>query len=287
MQTATTLEMLRSTIAVLREDGGGRSEGTIALVPTMGALHEGHLTLIREGKTRADHVVASIFVNPRQFGANEDLDAYPRQLERDSQLLTEEGVALLWAPPPQEVYPEGYATNVSVSGVSAGLCGADRPGHFDGVATVVLKLFNQVRPDLALFGEKDWQQLAVIRRMARDLDLTFPHVSQIHGVGIVREEDGLAMSSRNAYLSPDNRRRAAALPRAMKDAAAVIADGGDAARALRNLKETLRVSGFESVDYADLRDADSLAPLDTDNGNARLFVAARIGGTRLIDNLAV
>ena len=202
-------------------------------------------------------------------------------------MLTEEGVALLWAPPPQEVYPEGYATNVSVSGVSAGLCGADRPGHFDGVATVVLKLFNQVRPDMALFGEKDWQQLAVIRRMAHDLDLTFPHVSQIHGVGSVREEDGLAMSSRNAYLSPDDRRRAAALPRAMKDAAAVIADGGDAARALGNLKETLRVAGFDSVDYADLRDADSLAPLDTDNGHARLFVAARIGGTRLIDNLAV
>ena len=287
MQTATTLEMLRSTIAGLREDGGGRSEGTIALVPTMGALHEGHLTLIREAKARADHVVASIFVNPRQFGANEDLDAYPRQLERDSQLLTEEGVALLWAPPPQEVYPEGYATNVSVSGVSAGLCGADRPGHFDGVATVVLKLFNQVRPDMALFGEKDWQQLAVIRRMARDLDLTFPHVAAIHGVPIVRDDDGLAMSSRNAYLSPQNRERASALPQAMRDAAAVVAKGGEAGRALANLRESLRVSGFDSVDYAELRDADSLAPLAADNGNARLFVAARIGGTRLIDNLAV
>ena len=283
MQTATTLEMLRSSIAGLREEGGD----SIALVPTMGALHEGHLTLIREARARADHVVASIFVNPRQFGANEDLDAYPRQLERDSQLLAKEGVALLWAPPPGEVYPEGYATNVSVGGVSEGLCGADRPGHFDGVATVVLKLFNQVRPDMALFGEKDWQQLAVIRRMARDLDLTFPHVSAIHGVAIVREEDGLAMSSRNAYLSPENRRRAAALPRAMKDAAGLIEDGGDAARALGNLKETLRVAGFESVDYAELRDADSLAPLESDNGNARLFVAARIGGTRLIDNLAV
>ncbi|MEC7817580.1 MAG: pantoate--beta-alanine ligase [Pseudomonadota bacterium] len=283
MQTATTLEMLRSSIAGLREEGGD----SIALVPTMGALHEGHLTLIREARARADHVVASIFVNPRQFGANEDLDAYPRQLERDSQLLAKEGVALLWAPPPGEVYPDGYTTNVSVGGVSEGLCGADRPGHFDGVATVVLKLFNQVRPDMALFGEKDWQQLAVIRRMACDLDLTFPHVSAIHGVAIVREEDGLAMSSRNAYLSPENRRRAAALPRAMKDAAGLIEDGGDAARALGNLKETLRVAGFESVDYAELRDADSLAPLESDNGNARLFVAARIGGTRLIDNLAV
>ena len=283
MQTATTLEMLRSFIAGLREE----ASGSIALVPTMGALHEGHLTLIREARARADHVVASIFVNPRQFGANEDLDAYPRQLARDSDLLAGEGVAVLWAPAPSEVYPEGYATNVSVSGVSAGLCGADRPGHFDGVATVVLKLFNQVRPDMALFGEKDWQQLAVIRRMARDLDLTFPHVAAIYGVGIVREADGLAMSSRNAYLSPDDRQRAAALPRAMEDAVAVIADGGDAARALSNLKETLRVAGFESVDYAELRDADSLAPLESDNGNARLFVAARIGGTRLIDNRAV
>ena len=283
MQTATTLEMLRSTIAGLREPTGG----SIALVPTMGALHEGHLTLIREARSRADHVVASIFVNPRQFGAGEDLDAYPRQLERDSELLEREGVALLWAPPPHEVYPEGYATNVSVGGVSDGLCGADRPGHFDGVATVVLKLFNQVRPDMALFGEKDWQQLAVIRRMARDLDLTFPHVSAIHGIGIVREEDGLAMSSRNAYLSPEDRRRAAALPKAMRDAATIIKTDGEAARALGNLKETLRVAGFQSVDYAELRDADSLAALDRDNGNARLFVAARIGGTRLIDNRAI
>ncbi|MCH2487364.1 MAG: pantoate--beta-alanine ligase [Erythrobacter sp.] len=283
MQTATTLEMLRSRIAELRAKEGK----TIALVPTMGALHEGHLTLIREAKACADHVVASIFVNPRQFGANEDLDAYPRQLARDSELLEREGVALLWAPPPSEVYPEGYATNVSVGEVSEELCGADRPGHFDGVATVVLKLFNQVRPDMALFGEKDWQQLAVIRRMARDLDLTFPHVAAIHGVPIVREEDGLAMSSRNAYLSPENRERAAALPRAMGDAAAVIAKGGEAARALANLEETLRVAGFASVDYAELRDAGSLAPLEADNGNARLFVAARIGGTRLIDNLAV
>ena len=287
METATTLEMLRSTIAGLRAGGGGRSEGTIALVPTMGALHEGHLTLIREARSRADHVVASIFVNPRQFGANEDLDAYPRQLERDSRLLAAEGVALLWAPPPQVVYPEGYATNVSVGGVSDGLCGADRPGHFDGVATVVLKLFNQVRPDIALFGEKDWQQLAVIRRMARDLDLTFPPVSAIHGVAIVREEDGLAMSSRNAYLSPEDRSRAAALPRAMRDAAAMIGTGGDAGRALADLKDTLVASGFQSVDYAELRDADSLTALDSDNGNARLFVAARIGGTRLIDNMAL
>ena len=282
MQTARELEVLRKAVDALRGDGA-----TIALVPTMGALHEGHLTLMREARRAADHVVASIFVNPRQFGEGEDLDAYPRQLARDSELLEKEGVALLWAPQPQEVYPQGYATNISVAGVSEGLCGGDRPGHFDGVATVVCKLFNQVRPDMAFFGEKDWQQLAVIRRMARDLDLTQPHVDAIRGVPIVREEDGLAMSSRNAYLSPDQRQQASALPRAMRDAIAVLSEGGEAERPLGNLREVLQVSGFDSVDYAELRDADSLERLEKDNGNARLFVAARIGGTRLIDNMAV
>ena len=282
MQTARELEVLRKAVDALRSDGA-----TIALVPTMGALHEGHLTLMREAKRAADHVAASIFVNPRQFGEGEDLDAYPRQLARDSELLEKEGVALLWAPQPQEVYPRGYATNISVAGVSEGLCGGDRPGHFDGVATVVCKLFNQVRPDIAFFGEKDWQQLAVIRRMARDLDLTQPHVDAIRGVPIVREEDGLAMSSRNAYLSREQREQAGALPRAMRDAIAVLSEGGEAERPLGNLREVLQVSGFDSVDYAELRDADSLERLHKDNGNARLFVAARIGGTRLIDNMAV
>ena len=281
MDTITTLAGLRAATNALR------SEGSLALVPTMGALHEGHLTLVRAAKAAADHVAVSIFVNPRQFGKGEDLDAYPRQLARDSELLEREGVALLWAPPPGEVYPPGYATNISVAGVSEGLCGGNRPGHFDGVATVVCKLFNQIRPDLAFFGEKDWQQLAVIRRMARDLDLVRPHADAIHGVAIVRESDGLAMSSRNAYLSAEQRAAAAALPRAMRDAITVLAEGGDAERPLGHLREVLVVSGYDSVDYAELRDADSLAPLDCDNGNARLFVAARIGGTRLIDNMAV
>ena len=281
METITTLANLRAATAALRE------RGTVALVPTMGALHEGHLTLVRTARKSAGSVVVSIFVNPRQFGEGEDLDAYPRQLERDRQLLESEGVDLIWAPPSKEVYPQGYATNVSVAGVSAGLCGADRPGHFDGVATVVCKLFNQVSPDLAFFGEKDWQQLAVIRRMARDLDLTRPSVEAIHGVPIVREADGLAMSSRNAYLSPEQREQASALPKAMRDANAALASGADPARTLGNLKDTLLVSGFEKVDYAELRDADDLSPLDHAIGNARLFVAARIGGTRLIDNMAV
>ncbi|GGD60970.1 pantoate--beta-alanine ligase [Erythrobacter arachoides] len=287
MQTVTTIEALRQAVDELRAPHGGTAAATLALVPTMGALHEGHLTLVREAAKRADHVAVSIFVNPRQFGPNEDLDAYPRQLAQDAAQLEAQGVALLWAPGVAAMYPAGYATNVSVAGVSAGLCGADRPGHFDGVATVVLKLFNQVRPDLALFGEKDWQQLAVIRRMARDLDLMQPHVDAILGVPIVREADGLAMSSRNAYLSPADRAAAATLPLAMREAVARIADGQDATSTLAALEDALLGAGFASVDYAELRDADTLAPLDADNRNARLFVAARIGGTRLIDTMAI
>ena len=282
MQTITRLAMLRNAVADLRD--GGK---TVALVPTMGALHEGHLTLVREAREKADHVVASIFVNPRQFGPKEDFGAYPRQLARDQTLLEEEGVALLWAPERDEVYPEGYATNVSVSGISEGLCGADRPGHFDGVATVVLKLFNEVMPDMAFFGEKDWQQLAVIRRMARDLDLTRPHADDIHGVPIVREADGLAMSSRNAYLSPEQREAAASLPRAIASAVAALSGADRAAPALETLRVELLAGGFDSIDYAELRHGDTLALLDRAQAQARLFVAARIGGTRLIDNWPV
>lgn len=282
MQTVTRLDPLRSAVAALRADG------PLALVPTMGALHEGHLTLVREARQHAAHVAVSIFVNPRQFGANEDLDAYPRQLAGDQALLEAEGVSLLWAPEAAEMYPAGYATNVSVSGVSEGLCGAARPGHFDGVATVVCKLFNQVQPDLALFGEKDWQQLAVIRRMARDLDLVRPHVDAILGVPIVREADGLAMSSRNAYLSPAQRAAAASLPRAMQVAIAAMLDGQPATDCIARLTGEIISGGFSSVDYAELRDPDSLVPVtDPASQPARLFVAARIGTTRLIDNMPV
>ena len=252
----------------------------------MGALHEGHLTLVREAKQRAAHVAVSIFVNPRQFGANEDLSAYPRQLARDSALLEAQGVSLLWAPDAEAMYPQGYATNVSVSGVSEGQCGAARPGHFDGVATVVAKLFNQVQPDLALFGEKDWQQLAVIRRMARDLDFTRPHVTAIIGIPTVREADGLAMSSRNAYLSAGERAQATCLPHAMRAAIAAIHAGKPVATALAALTQTLLAGGFSAVDYANLCDADTLAPLGkAPTAPARLLVAARIGRTRLIDNM--
>lgn len=280
MQTVATLSVLRKAVDDLRRAGG-----SVALVPTMGALHEGHLTLVRAAKAVADHVVVSIFVNPRQFGPKEDFGAYPRQMVSDSRLLMSEGVALLWAPERAEIYPEGYATNVGVTGVSEGLCGADRPGHFDGVATIVCKLFNQVRPDMAFFGEKDWQQLAVIRRMARDLDLTQPDVGAIHGVSIVREADGLAMSSRNAYLSPQQREIATALPTLMRKF--VEEAPNDAPQELERLRNGLLKAGFDSVDYAELRDGDSLAPVSTPNANSRLFVAARIGGTRLIDNMAI
>ena len=281
MQTVSQLTMLRKAATALRE-GGKR---TVALVPTMGALHEGHLTLMRKAARSADHVIASIFVNPTQFGEGEDLAAYPRQLVRDSQLLANEGVALLWAPPVEEVYPAGFATSISVGTISENLCGANRPGHFDGVATIVCKLFNQVRPDMAFFGEKDWQQLAVIRTMARDLDLTMPHAETIYGVQTIREADGLAMSSRNAYLSVDDRAHAAMLPTAMRDAIANIAQGENVETALKALQERLLENGFSSVDYADWRDADSLVLHTEQHDNARLFVAARIGGTRLIDNM--
>jgi pantoate--beta-alanine ligase len=282
MQTVNRLAELRAAVDSLR------TRGELALVPTMGALHEGHLTLVREARSRAPAVAVSIFVNPTQFGPSEDLAAYPRQLAEDARLLEAEGVDLLWAPPVEEVYPEGFATTVSVRGLGETLCGAARPGHFDGVATVVAKLFAQVRPDLALFGEKDWQQLAVIRRMARDLDLTQPHADRILGVPTVREPDGLAMSSRNRYLSPEDRERAAVLPTALRKAIAAIEVGADVALVLDRTRAALLAGGFTGVDYVELADAESLEPLgQLDDHPARLFVAARIGGTRLIDNMPV
>lgn len=273
MQTIRDVDQLRATRAQL----GGR----VALVPTMGALHAGHMALVRQAKEVADQVVASIFVNPKQFGPAEDLDAYPRQEAADAAMLEAAGVALLWAPLMAEMYPEGFATTVSVAGVSAGLCGAGRPGHFDGVATVVAKLFNQVRPDVALFGEKDWQQLAVIRRMTRDLDMGV----EIVGVPVQRDADGLALSSRNAYLSAAERDAARALPEALRDAAAAIGSGSDAEAAIDAARDRLREAEF-SVEYLELADAETLGAARTGRP-ARLLAAARIGRTRLIDNVAV
>ena len=283
MQTVNTLDMLRNKLAALRTNGA-----TIGLVPTMGALHEGHLTLMRQAKSACDHVVASIFVNPTQFAPNEDLDAYPRQLADDSAMLTAEGVSLLWAPTVDAMYPDSFASSISVEGVSAEFCGASRPGHFDGVATVVCKLFNQVQPDSAFFGEKDFQQLAVIRQMARDLDLSAPFADNIIGVPTVREPDGLAMSSRNRYLSAENRQAAAILPQAMKQAIEKITAGERVASALNQFEQCLLAGGFDSIDYAALANARSLAVITEFDGKpARMLVAARIGGTRLIDNYPV
>ena len=282
MQTITRRDPLRSALVDFT------ASGTIALVPTMGALHEGHLTLVRVAQAMADHVVVSIFVNPTQFGPGEDLDAYPRQLADDAALLAAEGVAILWAPAASEMYPDGFATTISVGDIGTVLCGASRPGHFDGVATVVAKLFNQIAPDMAVFGEKDWQQLAVIRQMARDLDLIRPAPEKIIGVPTVRETDGLAMSSRNRYLSDIDRQKAVTLPTAMRDAITAIKGGDDVGPVLATLRQRLLRAGFSSVDYATLADAHSLVPLDREaDVPTRLLVAARIGGTRLIDNMPV
>ena len=254
----------------------------------MGALHEGHLTLVLRAREACDHVIASIFVNPTQFGPNEDLDAYPRQLDHDASMLEAEGCAILWAPDVATMYPEGFVTSIQVAKVGEGLCSLNRPGHFDGVATIVNKLFNQVQPDKAFFGEKDFQQLAVIRAMARDLNLTHPSADQIIGVPTVREADGLAMSSRNRYLSPENRAAAAALPKAMDVAIEAMEAGADVEQTLARLQSQLVEAGFASVDYAVLADPSSLAPISALTGApARLLVAARIGGTRLIDNKTV
>ena len=278
MQIIREIDALRSEVATLRASGG-----RIALVPTMGALHAGHMGLVREARRHGDHVVASIFVNPKQFGPTEDLARYPRREVEDAEMLRAEGCAILWAPDAATMYPEGHATNVSVGGVSEGLDGAARPGHFDGVATVVAKLFGQVRPDVALFGEKDYQQLAVIRRLVRDLDTGI----EIVGVPTQRDADGLALSSRNAYLSPEERVRARALPRALVEAAAAMCDGDAVADILSRARASLRSAGFDQIDYVALCDADTLQPLDRLDRPARLLAAARIGGTRLIDNIEV
>ncbi len=277
MQIIRETGPLRAALAALRGVGG-----SIALVPTMGALHAGHMALVAEARRHAVHVVASIFVNPLQFAANEDLSAYPRREANDAALLEAEGCALLWAPDAAAMYPEGFATTVSVSGVSDDLDGAARPGHFEGVATVVAKLLGQVRPDVAVFGEKDYQQLCVIRRLAADLDLAV----EIVGVPTQRDADGLALSSRNAYLSDEDRLAARALPRALGEAARAIMAGESVAETLAKARDRLVAAGFDPVDYLELRDAQTLAPMTTLDRPARILAAARIGRTRLIDNLA-
>jgi pantoate--beta-alanine ligase len=249
----------------------------------MGALHAGHMALIAEAKKQADRVAASIFVNPAQFSEGEDFGRYPRREDEDARMLAGAGCDLLWMPSVADIYPDGFATKVSVASVSERWEGESRPGHFDGVATVVAKLLLAVRPDVAVFGEKDFQQLAVIRRMVADLNIPV----QIQGVPTVREADGLALSSRNAYLSQDERRRAVALPTALNSARGAVVNGASVAAALREAKQSLVDAGFLKIDYFALVDAATLEPLDQPRGEMRLIAAAVIGSTRLIDNLAV
>jgi len=255
----------------------------LALVPTMGALHAGHMALIEEARRRADKVAATIFVNPAQFGPNEDFGRYPRQESQDAAMLEQAGCDLLWLPSLDDIYPGGFSTKVSVSGVSDRWEGEARPGHFDGVATVVAKLLLSVRPDVALFGEKDFQQLAVVRRMVTDLAIPV----EIVGIPTVREVDGLALSSRNAYLSEEERQRAAALPGALTYARDAIRNGDDLRLVLDTARKMLIDAGFSRIDYFAFVDAATLQPLGSRGGEMRLIAAASIGATRLIDNLAV
>jgi len=258
-------------------------EGTLALVPTMGALHAGHMALIAEAKRRTNKVAATIFVNPTQFNDKDDLARYPREEAEDARKLETAGCDLLWAPSTEDIYPQGFCTTVHVSGVTERWEGEHRPGHFDGVATVVAKLLLAVRPDIALFGEKDFQQLAVVRRMVADLNIA----TRIVGVPTVREADGLALSSRNAQLSPDDRVRAVALSRALEAARDAVIDGVDVQGVLSEAEDSLLQAGFSKIDYFALVDAATLEPLDRPGGEMRLIAAAVIGNTRLIDNMPV
>ena len=280
-QLATPLRKiteLRGQMAAWRAAGE-----TIGLVATMGALHAGHLALVARARAECDRVVATLFVNPKQFNDPADLDSYPADEADDAARFAEAGVDLLFAPAVSEMYPDGFATAVSVAGLTDCLCGAARPGHFDGVATLVAKLFNQAPADRAYFGEKDYQQLLVVRRMARYLDLPI----RVVAVPTVREADGLALSSRNRGLTPDQRRAAPRLYETLAALAARLAGGTVAAPELARGRDDLARAGFDRVDYLDLRDGGTLAALDRAAPGARLFAAAELGDIRLIDNLAV
>jgi pantoate--beta-alanine ligase len=276
MHIISNIEEMQQTALSLKRQGR-----TIAFVPTMGYLHEGHASLLREGRKRGDILVLSIFVNPIQFGKNEDLDHYPRDLERDCRTAEACGVDIVFTPDSAAMYPPGFQTGVTVRELSLPLCGAGRPGHFDGVATVVAKLFSIVQADVALFGRKDYQQLAVIRRMAADLSLPV----HVLGMPIVREADGLAMSSRNSYLSPTERQGALCLSRALMRVREMYAAGERSTAALKD--EALAAIAQEplaTLDYLELRDGTTLEPLQTADHGTLLALAVKLGQTRLIDN---
>ena len=278
MKTVSTIAELRTEVHAWRSQGE-----KIVLVPTMGALHEGHLSLVRMAGDSGDRTVVSIFLNPAQFAPDEDFDSYPRDTDKDVEKLRPLGVDLLFMPRREEIYPQDFSTLITVPGVAEGLCGASRPHFFSGVATVVAKLLNQCRPDVAIFGEKDFQQLLVIRRLARDLDMDV----EILGAPIIREPDGLAMSSRNAYLSADEREKAPLLYQTINEVANAIAVGEAIVDLLDAAGKRLTQAGFE-VEYLEARDADTLAPVTTRaNTPTRVFAAVMLGKTRLIDNVAV
>lgn len=269
---------LRAQVAAWRAVGD-----RIVLVPTMGALHAGHLALVAQARAIGDRVVASIFVNPTQFGPNEDFSRYPRDTASDLALLAEAGVDAAYLPDAAVMYPAGFSTRIAVDGVSEGLCGGFRPGHFSGVATVVTKLINQAQPDVALFGEKDFQQLQVIRRAMRDLDIPV----LIEGVPTLREADGLALSSRNRYLTPEERARAPRLHAVLTRIAAGLNAGEPAEALVAEGRTDLEAAGFGPIQYLEIRDAGSLAPVsDLRTGPVRILAAAYLGATRLIDNVA-
>ena len=284
IETVRSITALRARVAAWRREPPGPTPSRLALVPTMGALHLGHLSLIHAARAHADRVVVSLFVNPTQFGPGEDFVNYPRDEAADLRALALAKADLLYAPNPADMYGPGFATTVTVSGVTAEMEGAVRPTHFAGVATVVAKLLIQAQPDIAYFGEKDYQQLIVVRRLAADLDLP----TRIVGVPTVRDVDGLALSSRNAYLSPEQRKIAPVLYRALAELAAALTAGrGPAEPLIAAARQAIVKAGFDAVDYLDLRDAETLAVVDRVIRPARVLVAAHLGKTRLIDNLPV
>ncbi|MFN6952016.1 MAG: pantoate--beta-alanine ligase [Albidovulum sp.] len=277
-------EVIRSAAALRDRVAAWKRTGMlVGVVPTMGALHEGHLSLARAARAQSDRVIVTIFVNPMQFNNPEDLLKYPRTEAQDLALLETEKVDVLFAPGPEEVYPSGFATRVSVAGVSEPMEGVFRPGHFDGVATVVTKLFEMTQAGRAFFGEKDWQQLQVVRRLVRDLNIPI----RVIGCPTIREPDGLAMSSRNVRLTPSERAVAPALHRAMQAAATAIRAGEPPAAALTEARRAVLAAGFVAVEYLDLRAAETLEPLEVLDRPARILAAAVLGDVRLIDNIAV
>lgn len=273
-----TLAGLRAQTAIWRKAGD-----TIGVVPTMGALHQGHLSLARAARAACDRVIVTIFVNPKQFNNPDDLDSYPRTEQDDARKLESTGVDLIYVPSADQIYPEGFATTVTVVGLTDMLCGATRPGHFDGVATVVPKLFLQTSADFAFFGEKDYQQLQVVRRMAADLDIPVTVI----GCPTIREEDGLAMSSRNLLLSDRARIKAPMLAEVMQDMCEQLLAGATMAQLTQDAQTRILAAGFTKIDYLELRDGHDLSLLDSAKLGARLFAAAWLAGVRLIDNIAV